>query len=163
MRRPIRFLDIRDSLPAPPHCWWSIREIGAMHPEGLVVRRSDFDFRTTMDRLVAAVTARGAAILARIDHAEGARAAGLPLEPMEVLIFGNPRAGTPLMQAAPTSGIDLPLRALVWQDASGTTSIAYNDPVWIARRHHIETEAAQPLHVMAAFLEAVAQAAATAP
>jgi len=134
-----------------------------MQPEGLVVRRSDFDVRTTMDRLVAEVSARGAAVLARIDHAEGARAAGLSLAPMEVLIFGNPRAGTPLMQAAPTIGIDLPLRALVWQDGSGAAFLAYNDPAWIARRHDINTETAPALQAMTGFLEAVAQAAATAP
>jgi len=83
-----------------------------MEPEGLVVRQSDFDFQTTIDRLVEAITARGVSILARIDHAEGAHSAGLPLDPMVVLIFGNPRAGTPLMQMAPAIGIDLPLRAV---------------------------------------------------
>jgi uncharacterized protein (DUF302 family) len=82
---------------------------------------------------------------------------------MEVLIFGNPRAGTPLMQAAATMGIDLPLRALVWQDASRGIFLAYNDPVWIARRHHIDTDAAPTLNAMAGFLEAVAQEAATVP
>jgi uncharacterized protein (DUF302 family) len=133
-----------------------------MEPEGLVVRQSDFDFQTTIDRLVEAITARGVSILARIDHAEGAHSAGLPLDPMVVLIFGNPRAGTPLMQMAPAIGIDLPLRALVWQDAGGATSLGYNDPTWLARRHHIGAAAAQLLHAMTGFLEAVAQAATTA-
>ena len=74
-------------------------------------------------------------ILARIDHAAAAANVGMALRPTEVLIFGNPLAGTPLMQAAQTIGIDLPLKALVWQDDAGKTWLAYNDPTWLARRH----------------------------
>ena len=87
-----------------------------MTPEGLIVRTSRHEPKATMDRLVAAVTGRGAAVVARIDHAAAAAAVGLALPPTEVLVFGNPRAGTPLMQTAQTLGIDLPLRALVWRD-----------------------------------------------
>ena len=99
-----------------------------MTPEGLIVRASRHEPKETMDRLVAAVTARGAAVVARIDHAAAAAAVGLALAPTEVLVFGNPRAGTPLMQAAQTIGIDLPLKALVWRDAAGITRLGYNDP-----------------------------------
>jgi uncharacterized protein (DUF302 family) len=74
-------------------------------------------------------------VFAWIDHAEGATAVGLPLRPTEVLIFGNAKGGTPLMQAVQTTGIDLPLKALVWQDAAGDTWLSYNDPAWIAARH----------------------------
>ena len=88
-----------------------------------------------MDRLAEAVTARGMSVMARIDHAGAAARVGLELRPTEVLIFGNPRAGTPLMQSAQTLGIDLPLRALVWQDEQGKVFLGYYDPQWLAARH----------------------------
>ena len=99
-----------------------------MTPEGLVVRASRHEPKETMDRLAAAVTGRGATVVARVDHAAAAAAVGLALAPTEVLIFGNPKAGTPLMLAAQTIGIDLPLKALVWRDAAGATHVGYNDP-----------------------------------
>ncbi len=86
-----------------------------------------------MDRFAAAVTARGAAVVARVDHSKAAASVGLTLQPTEVAIFGNPHAGTPLMQTAQTIGIDLPLRALVWQDDSGVTRLSYNDPECLRR------------------------------
>ncbi len=131
-----------------------------MTPEGLIVRLSRHEPKATMDRLVAAVTARGAAVVARIDHAAAAAAISLALPPTEVLVFGNPRAGTPLMQAAQTTGIDLPLRALVWRDASGVTHVGYNDPRWLARRHGAEVGNEAILKAMADFLAAVAEEAA---
>ncbi|MGA2484558.1 MAG: DUF302 domain-containing protein [Roseiarcus sp.] len=132
-----------------------------MTPEGLIVRLSRHEPKETMDRLVAAVTARGAAVVARVNHAAAAAAVGLALAPTEVLIFGNPKAGTPLMQAALTIGIDLPLRALVWRDASGATHVGYNDPRWLARRHGAEVGNEAILKAMADFLAAVAEEAAT--
>jgi uncharacterized protein (DUF302 family) len=132
-----------------------------MTPEGLIVRASRHEPKETMDRLVAAVSARGATVVARIDHAAAAAAVGLALPPTEVLVFGNPRAGTPLMQAAQTIGIDLPLRALVWRDASGTPFVGYNDPRWLAGRHGAEVGAEAILKAMADFLAAVADEAAT--
>jgi uncharacterized protein (DUF302 family) len=106
-----------------------------MNPEGLNIRLSSYGPKETMDRLAASVVDNGLAILARIDHAAAAAKAGLELRPTEVLIFGNARAGTPLMQAAQTTGIDLPLKVLVWQDDKGETWLAYNDPSWLAKRH----------------------------
>ena len=132
-----------------------------MTPEGLIVRASRHEPKETMDRLAAAVSARGATVVARIDHAAAAAAVGLALPPTEVLVFGNPRAGTPLMQAAQTIGIDLPLRALVWRDGSGVTRVGYNDPRWLARRHGAEVGAEAILKAMADFLAAVADEAAT--
>jgi uncharacterized protein (DUF302 family) len=132
-----------------------------MTPEGLIVRASRHDPRATMDRLAAAVAARGAAVAARVDHAAAAATVGLALPPTEVLIFGNPRAGTPLMQAAQTIGIDLPLRALVWRDASGATYVGYNDPSRLARRHGAEVGNEAVLKAMADFLAAVVEEAAT--
>jgi uncharacterized protein (DUF302 family) len=87
---------------------------------------------------VAAVTRRGITVFARIDHAAAAASVGMELRPTEVLIFGNPQAGTPLMQAVQTMGIDLPARALVWQDGGGKTWLAYIDPQWLANRHGVE-------------------------
>ena len=131
-----------------------------MTPEGLIVLTSRHDPKATKDRLAAAATARGAAVVARIDHAAAAAAVGLALPPTEVLVFGNPRAGTPLMQAAQTIGVDLPLRALVWRDASGMTFVGYNDPRWLARRHGAEVGNEPILKAMADFLAAIAEEAA---
>jgi len=111
-----------------------------------------------MNRLEAAVKAKGMTVFARIDHSAGASAVGLSLNPTEVLIFGNAKGGTPLMQAAQTIGIDLPLKALVWQDASGSTWLSYNDPAWLARRHGLSgTEAV--IGNLTAALDAVAKVA----
>src|SRR5262252_9120037 len=101
-----------------------------MTPEGMATRPSNHGPKETMDRLAAAVAARGMSVMARIDHAAAAAKVGLTLRPTEVLIFGNPRGGTPLMQSVQTIGIDLPLKALVWQDETGKTWLAYNDPTW---------------------------------
>jgi uncharacterized protein (DUF302 family) len=105
--------------------------------EGLTSIRSGFGPKETMDRLEAEITAQGMTVFARIDHATGAAKAGLELRPTELIIFGNARGGTPLMQSVQTVGIDLPLKALVWEDASGTTWLSYNEPSWIAQRHGV--------------------------
>ena len=103
--------------------------------DGIKTLASAFGPKDTMDRLEAAVRAKGMTVFARIDHAAGAAEVGLGLRPTELLIFGDARAGTPLMQAKQTIGIDLPLKALVWQDASGKTWLSYNDPPWVVSRH----------------------------
>jgi uncharacterized protein (DUF302 family) len=109
--------------------------------EGLTSIRSNFGPKETMDRLEAEIGANGMKVFARIDHAAGAAEVGLELRPTELIIFGNARGGTPLMQSVQTVGIDLPLKALVWEDASGTTWVSYNDPSWIAQRHHLGVKA----------------------
>jgi uncharacterized protein (DUF302 family) len=81
--------------------------------------------------------AHGMTVFARINHATLAERAGMALRPTEVILFGNPRGGTPLMQANQTIGIDLPLKALVWQGASGKTWLSYNQPEWLAKRHGV--------------------------
>jgi uncharacterized protein (DUF302 family) len=90
-----------------------------------------------MDRLATEIQAKGMKVFARIDHAAGAAEVGLTLRPTELIIFGNARGGTPLMQSNQTVGIDLPLKALVWQDAAGKTFISYNEPSWMAQRHGV--------------------------
>ena len=108
-----------------------------MAVQGLTTIKSSHAPRETMNRLETAVTAKGLTVFARIDHAEGASTVGLSLRPTEVLIFGNAKGGTPLMQAVQTIGIDLPLKALVWQDAAGETWLSWNDPAWLAARHGV--------------------------
>jgi uncharacterized protein (DUF302 family) len=102
-------------------------------------------------------------VFARIDHAAGAAAVGLPLRPTELLIFGNAKGGTALMQSMQTIGIDLPLKALVWQDGSGKTWLSYNDPDWLARRHGLGHEADAAVRAIAAALDALASTAIRSP
>lgn len=111
-----------------------------MKPEGLIMRWSPWGPVETMDRVVAAVALHGMNVFARIDHSALASAAGMQLRPREVLLFGNPRAGTPLMQSHGTLAIDLPLKAMVWQDDADKTCLAYYDPVWLAERHGVSPD-----------------------
>jgi uncharacterized protein (DUF302 family) len=100
-----------------------------------VALKSAHGAKETMDRLESAVKQRGLNVFARIDHAAGAAKIGKQLRPTELLIFGNPQGGTPFMECAQTVGIDLPLKALVWQDNSGQIWLGYNDPAYLAARH----------------------------
>jgi uncharacterized protein (DUF302 family) len=130
-----------------------------MSPDGLTICASSYCAKEAIDRLADAMSHRGMSILARIDHAAAAAKAGMELRPTEVLIFGNPKAGTPLMQASQTMGIDLPLKALVFQDNEGKTWLAYNDPKWLARRHGIDAGATKVLEMMTAAIETVVKEA----
>lgn len=105
--------------------------------DGLVALKSPLGAKATMDRLEGLVKERGLNVFARIDHAAGAAKIGKTLKPTELLIFGNPQGGTPLMECAQSAGIDLPLKALVWEDASSQVWLGYNDPAWIAQRHGV--------------------------
>lgn len=102
---------------------------------GMIKAKSSYSAVETMDRLERNATEAGLKIFARIDHAKGAASVDMELRPTEVLVFGNPKGGTPLMLCAQTVGIDLPLKALVWQDAKGQVWLGYNDPEYIVRRH----------------------------
>jgi uncharacterized protein (DUF302 family) len=106
-----------------------------MAPSGMTIVASRYAPDETAERVVAAVAAHGMTVMARIDHAAAAAKVGLALRPTQVLIFGAPQAGTLLMQAAQTTGIDLPLKILVWRDQSGHCWIGYNEPHWIVQRH----------------------------
>jgi uncharacterized protein (DUF302 family) len=134
-----------------------------MAVEGLTTIRSGFAPEQTLLRLEAELTARGMTIFARIDHAAGAAAAGLSLRPTTVLVFGQAKGGTPLMQAVQTIGIDLPLRALVWQDEDGQTWLSYNEPIWLAQRHGLGDRAATALATLTAALRAIAAAVTAGP
>jgi uncharacterized protein (DUF302 family) len=126
--------------------------------EGLTTIASSHDPKETMDRVEAEIQARGLNVFARIDHAAGAAELGLPLAPTDLIIFGNARGGTPLMQSVQTVGIDLPLKILVWQDAANNTWLSYNEPSWIARRHSV-ANAEEVVSKMAAALGAMARTA----
>jgi len=110
----------------------------------------------TLQRLESLLTQRGVMIFARIDFSGDAARAGLTLRPEQMLIFGNPRAGTPLMQSVPAAGLDLPLKALVWEDAEGHTQIAYNDPQYIIRRHGLDAALAANLAAVVPLIERAA-------
>src|SRR5712671_3293649 len=127
----------------------------AMAAQGLTTLPSSHGPKDTMDRLEAAVKAKGMMVFARIDHTAGATAVGLSLRPTELLIFGNSKAGTPLMQSIQTIGLDLPLKALVWQDESGRTWLSYDDPAWLAQRHGIGGETRAVVGMMTAALDSV--------
>lgn len=111
--------------------------IPAWSADGLVALKSPYPAKETMDRFEEAAKQRGLNVFARIDHAAGAGRVGMKLLPTEVLIFGNPKGGTPFMECAQSVGIDLPLKALVWEDAKGQVWLGYNDPAWLAKRHDV--------------------------
>ena len=131
---------------------------------GLITLESGYSAAETLDRLVDSVTKAGLHIFARVDHAAGAEEVGMPLRPTQLLIFGQARGGTPLMQENQTAGIDLPLKALAWTDADGKTWLSYNDPEWIAQRHGLGEQSAPAVQAMRGALAKLAGAAAgTAP
>ena len=105
--------------------------------KGLVTISSSRTVKETTDAFIEIATSKGLIVFARIDHAANAIKQGFTLRPTELVIFGNPKAGTPLMQDNQTSGIDLPLKILVWEDEQGKVWLSYNDPEWIANRHSL--------------------------
>jgi len=124
----------------------------------LVTKSSSFDVATTMNRLEAVFKKKGVTVFARIDHAAGAKKNGADMAPTELIIFGNPKLGTPLMQSNRAIGIDLPLKVLVWKDDKGTVWLAYNKPAYLGQRHGIKDRDAV-LTKMAGILEKLTNAA----
>ena len=132
-----------------------------MPEDGLVSVASKYSVKDTLDRLEADLKAKGITVFARIDHAAGAASVSMPLRPTEVLIFGNPKGGTPLMYSLnETIGIDLPLKMLGWQDADGKVWLAYNDVSWLARRHHLGPSTDANVNALATLQGNLAKAAA---
>ena len=105
--------------------------------DGLIAVKSPHSAKETLNRFEDLAKQRGLIVFARIDHAAGAAKVGKTLRPTEVLIFGNPQGGTPLMECAQSAGIDLPLKAVVWEDASAQVWLGYNDPAFLAQRHGV--------------------------
>ncbi len=131
-----------------------------MSEDGLVTIASKHTVRETIDRVEKALKAKDVTVFARIDHAAGAASVAMPLRPTELLIFGSPRGGTPLMQAVQTVGIDLPLKILGWQDAGGQVWLTYTDPIWFAQRHHLGAATDANVGALKRLLETLTQAAA---
>lgn len=129
-----------------------------MAGDGLISLRSNVGPTQTADRLKSELQASGLTLFAQIDHAAGAASAGLALRPTELFVFGNAKGGTPLMQATQTIGIDLPLKALVWEDEAGVCWFSYNDPAWLAERHRVAEATKQVTANMSTLLAAIAKA-----
>jgi uncharacterized protein (DUF302 family) len=130
-----------------------------MADKGLVTVESRFGARETIDRLAEAVLQAGLNIFARIDHAAGAHGVGASLRPTELLIFGNPKGGTPLMQDRQTAGIDLPVKALAWEDDRGKAWLTYNSAEWIADRHDLGAPSHEAVAAIAAGMKKLVAAA----
>ncbi len=107
----------------------------AQSPDGLIAIKSASNTKDTMNKVEDIVKQRQLKVFARVDHSAGAKSIGKTLRPTELIIFGNPQGGTPFMECAQSVGIDLPLKMLVWEDASGQTWVGYNDPAYLAKRH----------------------------
>lgn len=108
---------------------------------GLVMKKSPHSASKTLDRLQAVLDKKGIRVFARISHKDNAAGVNLKLRPTELLIFGNPKLGTHFFTSNQTAGIDLPMKAMAWEDDKGQTWLAYNDPAWIANRHNIKDRA----------------------
>ena len=129
---------------------------GAIAVAGVVNRLSPVGVSETLDRLTEAISGAGAKVFALIDQSGEAKAAGLSLRDTKLLIFGNPAAGTPIMQAAPLSALDLPLKILVWADGEGAVWMSYVSSQWLAARHGIPPELAKPLSAVEMLVSRVA-------
>ena len=133
-----------------------------MSANGLTTIPSAFSVRETIDRLERIVTSKGLRVFVRVDHAAGAAQVGLALRPTELLLFGHPRGGTPLMQERQTAGIDLPLKALAWEDAAGHVWLTSNEAGWLAQRHRLTAQSSAAVAALDAGQGAITLAA-TAP
>jgi uncharacterized protein (DUF302 family) len=121
--------------------------------EGIINRPSGYPVPETLDRVEAALRAKGVKIFARIDHSAEAATVSLTMRPTQLLIFGNPTAGTPVMLAAPTAAIDLPLKALAWQDDEGKVWLSYNDPAYLKHRFALTDDDVRPLAATSALID----------
>jgi uncharacterized protein (DUF302 family) len=126
---------------------------------GLITVASRSSVGETVDRLVDETSSRGLQLFARVDHAANAAHVGMQLRPTELVIFGNAKGGTPLMQDRQTAGIDLPLKALVWEDEDGRVWLTHNDAAWLSRRHGLGVGSQEAVKAIQAGLAAVARAA----
>ena len=122
----------------------SVLSAPVLAADGLIAGKSPHSVKDTMDRLEVAAKGKGLNVFLRVDHAAGAKKIGKDLRPTELLVFGSPQGGTPLMECAQGAGIDLPLKALAWQEAGGQVWLGYNDPAWLAKRHGAGECAAVP-------------------
>jgi len=129
-----------------------------MTVDGLKTDLSRYEPSETVARVLSVIERLGMTVLARVDHAAAAATVGMELRPTEVILFGNPKTGTPLMQDAQTMGVDLPLKVLVWQDEQDRTWVSYNDPFWLAARHKVAEGSTPILEMMAQALAKIVEA-----
>jgi uncharacterized protein (DUF302 family) len=127
-----------------------------MSSNGLITVASRFRVGETLDRLTAALTEAGLLVFARINHGGNAEEVGLKLRPTELLIFGHPKGGTPLMQDKQTAGIDLPVKALAWEDEEGRVWLTYNEAAWLATRHDLGASSKNAVEALEAGLATLA-------
>jgi uncharacterized protein (DUF302 family) len=121
--------------------------------EGIISKPSKYSVPETVHRLETILTSKGIKIFTLVDHSREAEKAGLKMPPTQLLIFGNPKGGTPVMLAAPTAAIDLPLKALAWQDAKGQVWLSYNDVAYLQHRYGLSDDVMKPLAGMGAVIE----------
>jgi uncharacterized protein (DUF302 family) len=121
--------------------------------EGIIERRSHFSVEQAVDRVENALRAKGVTLFALIDHSGEAERVGIKMPPTKLLIFGNARAGTPLMQAAPSSALDLPLKILIREDPQGKVWVSYNSPAYLQQRHGLPPELLRDIAVIETFAE----------
>jgi uncharacterized protein (DUF302 family) len=126
-------------------------------PDGLVRLACQGTAAEVAERFEAALRARGVMVFAHIDFSGDAKKAGLSMRPEVLIVFGNPKAGTPLMVAEPTVGIDLPLKVLIWEDGEGHAWLAYNEASYIVRRHHLDASFAGNLSALVPLIESAAR------
>ena len=127
-----------------------------MSSNGLITVASRFSVGETLDRLTAAITSVDLLVFARINHASNAAEVGMKLRPTELLIFGHPKGGTPLMQDKQTAGIDLPVKALAWEDEEGKVWLTYNEAAWLATRHELGASSKNAIEAIEAGLATLA-------
>ena len=120
---------------------------------GIISKPSKYSVPETLHRLETILASKNIKVFAVVDHSGEAEKAGMKMPPTQLLIFGNPKGGTPVMLAAPTAAIDLPLKALAWEDASGKVWLSYNDPAYIQRRFNLSDEVMKPLAGIGALIE----------
>ena len=115
----------------------SLLSVPATAGSGIITVQSSYSVQTTLDRLTKILESKGLTIFTRVDHGAGAKKAGIEMAPTQLLIFGNPKLGTPLMKSNRKIGLDLPQKALAWQDDDGKVWVSYNDPAYLKNRHGI--------------------------
>lgn len=124
--------------------------------EGIISLLSNYSVPETLDRLTAVLEGKGIQVFARIDHSAEAQKVGMRMPPTQLLIFGNPKSGTPVMLAAPTAAIDLPLKALAWEDAEGKVRLSYNDPEYLKRRFSLSDDEIKTISGVGVLVESAA-------
>ena len=130
-------IEMKDSLKILIMMTFMLLPLAASAADGMITLKSSHSVSATADKLESLLKEKGMTVFNRISHSDGAAGVGLALRPTELVIFGNPKVGTPLMQCAQSVAIDLPQKALIWEDEAGQVWLGYNDPMYLKSRHDI--------------------------